>query len=742
MEEDESIWKVKGDSPLEGLEQDEFGLTGMVDGVAAMLAIGTPNDGFTLGIEGPWGSGKSTFANFVVNKLRKHENHFVIRFEPWLIGEKSALIASFLGQFASEIDKCSPKQWKWWQYRRWIGLWRSSSLSKSIRKYGGYLSALSAPLAGAAAVDPTGSTALAATGLKTAGLLSRLFGKEESLDELKVRIIAGLRALRNQRQNLRFTVVIDDTDRLDAAEAVEILRLIRKAADFPYVSHVVCFDAKILSRQVSIALGAEDGRKYLERIFQDIIHIPPQEPFALRRYLKRLLRASFPAEMEQQDNETEYRMEMVFDRWCGRLLRTPRDVVRLYQAIQLAWPHVPKGSDFCDFVWLQLLKLTCQDFYEWVRDYLQNVGSYRDRGRPGDSEAVDQGKQLLELLKRFGWQERIYLSGIDDMLPGIKSFSDENSAFKVFDFENGELERFEHSRRLGSPSHWKGYFAFTLPSYAIKDEELSALVDAFRTDSAEAVRIFRELLDRPHERVGHFLDVLLDRFLDAPGGLSEKEGVGLLKALAEVMDDVERTTRLNFKEGRNEIWEKTRFLLRKCRPTNFLSVVKNGASLNWLAYILRDQGFALGKPKGHRSNPEGAWVQLDTFDEAVQSLVGRFEALGMKAIFALPSPMDVLFCWVQLGSAEVVKARFQEATKTNMGFLTALNAMRGWSNSSDTGVGHPLHAAYVAQFADPMAVHDRLKLLATRGKDKHRALAESLLAQWHPLDPQSIEVPV
>jgi predicted KAP-like P-loop ATPase len=408
MEKDETIRKVKGDSPLESLEHDEFGLAEMVDGVAAMLATRTPDDGFSLGIEGSWGSGKSTFANFVADKLRQYEDHFVIRFEPWLIGEKSALIASFLGQFASEIDKFSPKQWRWWQYRRWIGLWRSNHLSKSIRKYGGYLSALSGPVAGAAAIDPTGSTALAATGLKTAGLLSRFFGKEESLEELKTRIIDGLRALHSQRRSLCFTVMIDDTDRLDAVEAVEILRLIRKAADFPYVSHVVCFDAKILSQQVSTALNIEDGRKYLERIFQDIIHIPPQEPFALRRYLKRLLKASFPAEMIGQDNETEYRMEMVFDRWGGRLLNTPRDVVRLYQAIEFAWPHVPKGSDFCDFVWLQLLKLTCEDFYEWVRDYLQNVGSYRDRGRPGDSEAADQGKKLLELLKRFGWHERIW----------------------------------------------------------------------------------------------------------------------------------------------------------------------------------------------------------------------------------------------------------------------------------------------------------------------------------------------
>lgn len=533
-------------------------------------------------------------------------------------------------------------------------------------------------------------------------------------------------------------MLIDDTDRLDADEAVEVLRLIRKAADFPLVSYVVCFDAKILSKQVLTALSIDDGREYLERIFQDVIHIPPQEPFALRRYFKRLLKGSFPNEMGTQENETQYRMEMVFDRGDGVLLGTPRDVVRLHQAILLAWPQVPGGSDFCDFVWLQLVKLKWPDFHQWVRNYLQSVGSYRDRGRPGDSEPTTEAQELVAFLERFGWHKRIYLSGLDDMLPGLRSLllSQDGEEPEVFKFEQGELEEYERARRLGSPTHWRGYFAFALPSYAITDAELLAVRKAIRADPDEAVHLLRSALQRQHERNGHFLDVLLDRLLDDPVDFDDDESCGLLTAFAEIMDDVERLTHGVQKEGRSEIWEKTRFLLRKTKPSNFSTVVRDGASVNWLAYVLRDQAFALGKPEGHRSNPENVWISEESFHEATQSLIGRFERLGMKKVFALPAPLSVLFCWRQLGDAEDVKQRFVDATKTQAEFLAALGAMRGWANSSNAGVYHPIYADQISQFGDPLAIHDRLSKLAIKGRLKHRGVAQSLLKDWVPTDRQ------
>jgi hypothetical protein len=220
--------------------------------------------------------------------------------------------------------------------------------------------------------------------------------------------------------------------------------------------------------------------------------------------------------------------------------------------------------------------------------------------------------------------------------------------------------------------------------------------------------------------------------LDEPVGYDEEERRGLLCALADTMDDVERTTGFTDAEGRNAIWETTRFVLRKNPPSNLTEALGNGSSLSWLAFLMRDQGFALGKPEGHRKNPENAWVKDDVFQPALEILIRRFEKLGIKNMIELPAPLNPLLCWVQLGDSDDVKARFDEATKTHPEFLKVVAAFKGWGNSSNTGVYHPIHAEYLAYFANPDDVHARLSRLAFSGKPKQRTAAQSLLAEWVP----------
>jgi hypothetical protein len=727
--------QLKGDAPLKALEDDEFGLAEITSSLSQILATRISADGYVLGLEGAWGSGKSTLANFIAEQLTQYDEHVVIRFEPWLIGEKNALIAAFFGQLAQQIEVVERRRNYSWHPSRW-GLGRTARrLSAKIRRYGEYMNALAVPVGGAIAVDPTGSTALAATGLKTASVFAKLFGKTPSLDQLKTEIVAGLNAVGKLLPNIRFTVIIDDTDRLEAYEALELLRLVRKVADFPFIAYVICFDANVLSQQVNHGLGIQDGRLYIEKIFQDIVHVPPQEPFALRRYLQRLLRKSFPLEMERgaNDHEVQFRRETLFDRWCGLLVSTPRDVVRLHQSVELAWPYVPGELDFFDFIWLQLLKTKWPDLYSWTRDYLQNVGSYRDRGRVGDTEGSTQAQKLFELLKPRGWNEDVYLSGLDRILPGLNSLSlSFDKGPQVFKFEQGELEAFEQAKRLGSPSHWRGYFAFDMPSYAVRDADISAFRKAIENDPAQAAQILTSLFERAHERAGHFLDLLLDRLLDGPAGIERStERSGMLAAFAETMDDFARRTDQIGVLGHNETWDRTRLLLRKSPPANFLAAVREGKSINWLAFIIRDQGFALGLPEGHRPYPHNAWLKREEFDECLSTIIKRFESFGMRKIFALPNPTDVLFCWVQLGDADDVRRRFSEATVKDAKFLRALGALRGWANSSDRGVHHPLYEQYVRVFIDPDEVLERLQQLATTPElGAHSIKAKELLAAW------------
>lgn len=218
--------QLTGDRPKLSLSEDEFGVRRMVESVADTLVHRVSEDGYVIGIEGSWGSGKSTFVNFVVEEIgRKSSDDHVIKFEPWLIGDSSAVLASFFGQLASKIDEIGNTNlsvWERWKRRIWKK--RHSDLANKVRRYGEYVGVLAASAAGAAFLDPTGTTAIAAVGLKTAGLFSRLWkSKPLSLHELKSEIVTGIMELAKQRPNLRFAIVIDDLDRLEPEEALQML---------------------------------------------------------------------------------------------------------------------------------------------------------------------------------------------------------------------------------------------------------------------------------------------------------------------------------------------------------------------------------------------------------------------------------------------------------------------------------------------------------------------------------------
>src|SRR6266700_4408267 len=132
---DAALKILRGDAPLEAMADDEFGLKKVVDGLSTTLAKRIGAAGYALGVEGPWGSGKSTLANFIAEKLEQIEGHHIIRFEPLLIGEKNALLASFFGQLALQIDGIERGELGWWHIDRWRFARLRSKLSKKIRRW-------------------------------------------------------------------------------------------------------------------------------------------------------------------------------------------------------------------------------------------------------------------------------------------------------------------------------------------------------------------------------------------------------------------------------------------------------------------------------------------------------------------------------------------------------------------------------------------------------------------------------
>ena len=71
-----------------------------------ILPIGSP--GLVVGIEGEWGSGKSTLIGFITKNLSEITGEsapIVIEFNPWMVSNTGALVEALIGQIAASIGK-------------------------------------------------------------------------------------------------------------------------------------------------------------------------------------------------------------------------------------------------------------------------------------------------------------------------------------------------------------------------------------------------------------------------------------------------------------------------------------------------------------------------------------------------------------------------------------------------------------------------------------------------------------
>ena len=76
--------ELLGDYPRETISEDEFGLKKIVHALSDTLTRRLTIDGYTLGLQGQWGSGKTTLVNFIAEKISEEDSwHQTIKFDPW-----------------------------------------------------------------------------------------------------------------------------------------------------------------------------------------------------------------------------------------------------------------------------------------------------------------------------------------------------------------------------------------------------------------------------------------------------------------------------------------------------------------------------------------------------------------------------------------------------------------------------------------------------------------------------------
>lgn len=298
---------------------------------------------FATGISGMWGSGKTTFLRGLKKELSdndKNEKIAVLLFEPWKSDSPDSIVKNFFDLYRGEISKYAPK------------------LSPVIKEY--VLQLLNEENSGI---------------IKVCTQISESLIKNGENKDLYEDISESLKKIVHKT-----VVFIDDIDRLNTSEIIEVLRLIRNTANFPYLQFVVTYDKEYLVKILDSS-GVPKPEQYLEKIFNLEIPLPKFEEriicYELHLRIMKTLNSLFSVD---KDN-TIYK-DMIFHR-CSeespvssdylipKILKNNRDVIRFHNSFKLilrCFQDSHKEIDYRDLFYLELLRYRFSKIYDILRN--------------------------------------------------------------------------------------------------------------------------------------------------------------------------------------------------------------------------------------------------------------------------------------------------------------------------------------------------------------------------------------
>lgn len=205
------------------------GLKSIVDRVFSNSIANLGEGSFIVGVNGEWGSGKSTLIELV--KRQMDGDVHIIEFNPWTSHQLANLTVDFFKTIAASIG--------------------SFTMRRTLVKYGVALS----------------------KGIK------REFGDALGYLEAAPSLDRQLKDISSyiKRKEIKLLIIIDDIDRMDGDEILAVFKLARRSGNLPNTVYLLAFNHDYVEKQICHKIkGANDGDSF--NYIDKIINLPFDVP--------------------------------------------------------------------------------------------------------------------------------------------------------------------------------------------------------------------------------------------------------------------------------------------------------------------------------------------------------------------------------------------------------------------------------------------------------------------------------
>lgn len=435
------------DSPIESANEDKLGRKTFAQALAKALAGFSSQDSFVVGIHGKWGTGKSSILNLLVEQIErdnearaKSEKLNAMRFNPWNFSDQNQLVFQFLRQFRAHL-KGNKREFK-----------------ELLGSLDDYAEALAPPLE----LLPYGN--LFKSGLKVGVKgAQQLFGSAKDVNTLFDQIATKAKTLKR-----RTVVLIDDIDRLTAAETRQIFQLVKLTARFPYVIYVLAFDREAVAEALK-ELGVHSGEEYLEKIVQVSFDIPPISESSLTSFITTAVDGLLAA--HQLAHFDAARFGTLFHAGLRKSFRSLRDVRRFINGLEFGLGLIGGELNAVDFIGIEAIRIFYPKTFNVIRANKEVFAGHVDTFTETAGEQKYTAK-LNQLLNPSGE----LTEDLKDVL--LELFPKLTYAYGRIKHGHTSETEWEKTYRIATQRYFDAYFALVLPESEVSAQEITSFFAA------------------------------------------------------------------------------------------------------------------------------------------------------------------------------------------------------------------------------------------------------------------------
>jgi predicted KAP-like P-loop ATPase len=280
---------------------------------------------------------------------------------------------------------------------------------------------------------------------------------ETMIDDLKTHLMSI---------DCRILIIVDDLDRLQPDELRQSLTLVKTFGNLPNVTHLLAYDRDIVNSALETARSVVSSDERLPTFLEKIVQAEFNLPYPTEAGLYKLMNEEFIS-IFGESPEMDMEDWMLLRRTALQTyLHSPRDVLRLCNALSVVWPGVKGEIYIPDLIAIELLRHHDHATYELIRRQKEYMIG---RGPVGPENRLQLGRRILESIPTTRRGD------VSELLATMFPAFAKNQEIQIFHYR-GEA-RILSGRRISDPNGFDAYFRFAPLADEISVDQLRQVAE-------------------------------------------------------------------------------------------------------------------------------------------------------------------------------------------------------------------------------------------------------------------------